>query len=64
MSRVRTIHSNENGKQVTRQVVILEDATGEEYRYPFVVTDNGLEYDGDGEPSDRALEALEEAGYR
>ncbi|RKD85005.1 hypothetical protein [Halopiger aswanensis] len=61
MSRVRTVHSNENGEQVTRRVGVLEDATGEEYRYPFLVTDDGLDYNGDGEPSERALEVLDEA---
>lgn len=61
MSDIRTIHENdENGVQVTRRVVTIEDATGEEYSHEFEVTEDGHRYLGDGDAPESAREALEE----
>lgn len=65
MTSVQTIHyKDETGEQLTTRVVVLTDAAGTEYEYEFEVTgdDRDLdahEYVGEGDPSDRALDALE-----
>ncbi|UXF51048.1 MAG: hypothetical protein HQRvContig05_7 [Haloquadratum phage sp.] len=61
MSDVQTIHENdERGEQVTRRVVTVTDATGDEYEHVFRETDGGHQYEGDGDAPDSAREALEE----
>jgi hypothetical protein len=61
MSDINTRHYNdEDREQHTERVVTIEDATGEEYEHVFEATDEGHEYQGDGDPPDSALEAIEE----
>ncbi|WP_323192870.1 hypothetical protein [Halostella sp. PRR32] len=60
MANIQTIHENVDGEQETRRVVTVEDAAGKEYEYEFLVVDGEHEYQGEGEPSDGAKEALEE----
>ena len=62
MSDVHTIHENDDrGEQVTRRVVTITDAAGQEFEHEFVDTADGHEYQGDGEPPESATDAL--AGY-
>jgi len=59
-TQVRTVHrKDENGEQTTTREVVTTDATGSEHVYPFVPTEDGHEYVGEGEPSDLAVEAIE-----
>ncbi|TKX86199.1 hypothetical protein EXE43_09525 [Halorubrum sp. SS5] len=61
MTDVQTIHENDDkGRQITRRVVTVTDATGEENEHTFRETDSGHEYEGDGDAPDSAREALEE----
>ena len=61
MSDVKTIHENdEHGRQQTRRVVTIEDATGEEYEHEFEVTEGGHRYLGDGDAPESARKALED----
>lgn len=58
---VHTYHENdERGAQVTRRVVTVTDAAGNEFEHEFVETADGHEYQGDGDPPESATEALEE----
>lgn len=58
---VQTIHeNNDRGEQVTRRVVTVTDATGEEYEHVFRELSNGdHQYEGDGVAPESAREALE-----
>lgn len=58
MAEYETIHSKEGGEQVTHRVVTTTDATGQEFEYRFLVTDDGHEYLGDGDAPESATEAL------
>lgn len=60
MSDVETLHWKDGEQQITRRTVVLEDAAGHTTRYEFLETGEGHEYQGDDEPTERALEALEE----
>lgn len=60
MSDIETIHEKQDGEQITKRVVTLTDAVGEESVYEFEVTVDGYEFLGDGDPSDDAEEALDE----
>ncbi|WP_144901344.1 hypothetical protein [Halobellus captivus] len=63
MSNVQTIHEkDEQGRQITRRVVTIEDATGEEFTQEFEAGATGHKYLGEGEPPESALEALQEYG--
>ena len=63
MSNVQTIHANDDrGEQVAWRVVTIEDATGEEYQHQFRLVDGEHEYEGEGEPPESALDALQEYG--
>ena len=57
---ITTHHRNEDGEQITTRTVELKDATGSTTSYDFEVVDDDHHYVGEGEPSDRALEALAE----
>lgn len=41
------------------RTVVLEDAAGRESRYRYRATDDGHEFIGDGEPTDRAADVIE-----
>jgi len=61
MSDVHTIHEHDDrGEQITRRVVTVTDAAGNEFEHEFHETEGGHEYLGDGEPPESAIEALEE----
>ncbi|AHG00835.1 hypothetical protein HALLA_09670 [Halostagnicola larsenii XH-48] len=60
MTEVETIHRKVNGQQETFRVVTLTDATGQETVYRFRDTGHGHKYLGDGEPSEKAREAVAE----
>jgi len=61
MGRMKTVHElDDRGNQHTYREVVLEDAVGNEHVYRFEESDDGLVYVGDGEPSERALEVLNE----
>jgi len=48
----------------TIRTVVLSDAVGRETRYPFRATEDGHEFIGEGEPTERAeatIEAFEDA---
>lgn len=58
---VETVHFKEDGQQQTLRRVTTEDAVGEEHTYEFRLQSDGThEYQGDGDPSEAALEALQE----
>lgn len=61
---VHDIHEidSETGEQITTRRVAVEDATGRKFKYDFRprLVDGGHEYLGDGDPSDAALDELDE----
>lgn len=60
MPTVETVHTKEDGEQVTRRLVTVEDAAGRTFEHPFLVTDDGHDYLGDGTPPESATDALPE----
>ena len=60
MTEVKTLHRKEGREQVTYRIVTLTDATGQTTTYEFCATPHGHKYVGDGEPSERAREAVAE----
>lgn len=59
---VETIHTKDERGEVIQKVVELENAAGNTFEHVFERVDGKeeFEYAGEGEPSDTALEKLEE----
>jgi hypothetical protein len=59
---VQVAHRNEDDEQRTRLTVETEDAVGNTHEHDFEGPHGGpLEYEGDGDPSDAMIEAVEAA---
>ena len=57
---VETEHRPDDGTDTELiRTVVLEDAAGRETRYPFRYAEDGHEFIGDGEPTDRAQDVIE-----
>ncbi|MFC7140037.1 hypothetical protein ACFQMA_09345 [Halosimplex aquaticum] len=60
MSDIQTIHrKDDRGAQITERVVTVTDAKGDEFEHVFRAVDGGHEYQGDGDPPESAVEAIE-----
>ena len=55
---IETEHRQTGDGQETIRTVVLTDAADRETRYPFRWTDDGHEFIGDGEPTDRAEQVI------
>jgi IMP cyclohydrolase len=61
MTTIGTYHEKEHSQQTTIRRVTYEDAAGREYVHEFEQVDGAIHaYLGDGDPSEKAVDALDE----